>query len=315
MKREFKVFEIIQPIGMFATLSYCALLAKACEEKGIEPYILATSPFYLSPSRGSDWFGYFFGHNRLQLTSGDIAKLRQDNQLFVVRSRSEINEFARGGASQEISNEFSRFSEATRLFKKYFYIKEPVLDCVQKFVELNFDKKGQLGIHYRGTDHYHEYKFVEYISLLNAVSDHFGEFNSVFVATDEQKFLDFTVSYMRNKRIVTFLPSSPSSPHTMDEGDNYKKGFHALADCLLLSRCQAMIKTPSALSTWSRVFGENIDLVLVGKPYSNPWKHVSPWYNLNGLGYFPESLLYRWDAKSMADNRVIKIIAAPQRPT
>ena len=91
----------------------------------------------------------------------------------------------------------------------------------------------------------------------------------------------------------------------------YKKGLHALVDCLLLSRCDALIKTPSALSTWSRVFGEDMDLVLVGKPYSNPWKHVSPWYNLDGLGYFPESLLYRWDAASMADNRVIKIIADP----
>ena len=52
-----------------------------------------------------------------------------------------------------------------------------------------------------------------------------------------------------------------------------------------------------------------MNLVLVGKPYSNPWKNY--WSNLDGLGFFPESLLYRWDAASMTENRVIKIVAAP----
>ena len=68
----------------------------------------------------------------------------------------------------------------------------------------------------------------------------------------------------------------PPKPHRIDQGDNYRKGFHALADCLLLSRCQALVKTPSALSTWSKVFGPHLNLVLVGKPYSNPWKTLGP---------------------------------------
>ena len=55
-----------------------------------------------------------------------------------------------------------------------------------------------------------------------------------------------------------------------------------------------------------------MNLVLVGKPYSNPWKNS--WSNLDGLGFFPESLLYRWDAASMTENRVIKIVAAPPKP-
>lgn len=77
MKSEVQVFEIVQSIGMFATLSYCALLAKACEEKGKEPYIVASSRCYLSPTRGKDWFGYFFGHKRIELTEHDIAVLRR----------------------------------------------------------------------------------------------------------------------------------------------------------------------------------------------------------------------------------------------
>ena len=311
MKSGFQVFDIVQPIGMFATLTYCALLAKACEEKGIEPYIVASSPYYLSPGRGNDWFDYFFAHNRIQLTSQDVAALRRDNHVVVIRERNHINEFARGLSDREISNDFSCFSEATRLFGKYFHIEPHMSNYVGEFVARNFDSTGQLGIHYRGTDHHHEYEFVEKVSLLDAVSEHFGKYRSIFIATDEQEFLDFARSHMRDKRIITLMPAPPKS-HRIDEGDNYQKGFRALADCLLLSRCQALVKTPSALSTWSKVFGPDMDVVLVGKPYSNPYKRR--WSNLKGLGYFPESLLYRWDSATMAQNRVIKIIAKRPRP-
>jgi hypothetical protein len=308
MKSEVQVFEITQPIGMFATLSHCALLAKACEEKGIEPYIVASSPLYLSPARGNDWFSYFFGHKRIELTEHDIAALRKEGRILVIRDRNQINEFARGLATHEISNEFSKFSEAARLFGKYFRVNSHVLASVAEFIERNFDRCGQLGMHYRGTDHFHEYKFIDQQLMVDAATEHFPEYESIFIATDEKRFLDLVRSHMPGKRIVTFMPEPPK-PHTIDQGDNYRKGSHALADCLLLSRCHALVKTPSALSTWSKVLGPDLNLVLVGKPYSNPWK--SSWSNLDGLGFFPESLLYRWDAASMTENRVIKIIAPP----
>jgi hypothetical protein len=310
MNHEFQVFEITQSIGMFATLSYCVLLAKACEEKGIEPYIMVSSPFYVSPARGSDWFSYFFGHKRLQLSAADIAALRRENKIVLVQSRAHINLYARGAITREISNDVLQFSEATRLFDKYFFIKTEVLDHIQQFVESQFNSEGQLGIHFRGTDHYHEYEFVDYVVVTGAASEYFPQFRSIFVATDEQKFVAYARAQMPDKNIITFSQSDPS-PHIEDLGDNYGKGFHALADCLLLSRCQALVKTPSALSAWSKVFGTDMDVVLVGKPHPNPWKHLKPWYNLNGLGYFPESLLYRGDADTMAENRVIKIIVDP----
>ena len=173
MKSEVQVFEIVQRIGMFATLSYCALLAKACEEKGIEPYIIVSSPFYLSPTRGNDWFGYFFGHKRIELSERDIAALRKEGRIVVIRDRKQINKFARGMATHEMSNEFSKFSEATRLFGKYFYVKSHMFDCVGEFIERNFDRSGQLGIHYRGTDHYREYEFVDQRLMVDAATEHF----------------------------------------------------------------------------------------------------------------------------------------------
>jgi len=313
MTPELLVFDVVQPIGMFATLSYGVLLAKACEEKGIEPYIIASSPYYQSPSVGSDWFSNFFGHKRLQLSDGDIAALRAGNRVLPVQSRAQINHFARGSISREISNDISKLSEAARLFDKYFFIREHVLDDIEQFFKLHFDSEDQLGIHFRGTDHISESEFVDYRRVTDAALEYFSQFRTIFVATDDEKFLSMVRTQLRNKNIITFRPDTPSFHQTI-EADNYQKGFHALADCLLLSRCQALIKTSSALSAWSKVFGGDLEVVLVGKPFSNPWKHVEPWYNLSGLGFFPETLLYHWDADTMKENRVIKILAEPPAP-
>jgi hypothetical protein len=132
----------------------------------------------------------------------------------------------------------------------------------------------------------------------------------VFNATDEQEFLTYARSHLPARKIITFAQTA-SVFHKADQGDNYDKAFHALADCLLLSRCRALVKTPSALSAWSKVFGADMDVVLVGKPYPDPWRFRNPWSSLKGLGYFPETHLYRWEAAEMRRNRVIAILAEP----
>src|SRR4029450_6672679 len=98
----------------------------------------------------------------------------------------------------------------------------------------------------------------------------------IFIATDEPQFVEYVRSLLPGKQLIVFRPE-PVEHHTRDSGDNYHKGFHAVVDCLLLSGCQALIKTPSALSAWSKLFGPDLDLVLVGKPVANAWKHVAPW--------------------------------------
>ena len=55
--------------------------------------------------------------------------------------------------------------------------------------------------------------------------------------------------------------------HFEDMDDNYTKGLDAIVDCLLLSRCNLLIKTPSQLSAWSKVFNLDLKLVLMGQPY------------------------------------------------
>jgi hypothetical protein len=59
---------------------------------------------------------------------------------------------------------------------------------------------------------------------------------------------------------------------------NYRKGEEALINCLLLSRCSALIRTTSFLSAWASIFNPALPIVLLNAPYAK-----SPWY--------PEKLL------------------------
>ncbi|MEO8481097.1 MAG: hypothetical protein ABI634_02735 [Acidobacteriota bacterium] len=306
----FQVFDVAQDVGMFATVTYCALLAKACEEQGIEPFITVSSPHYRSLRLGPNWFRYFFGHKRLQISDDDLETLRTEGRVLTIRDRGGINLFARGVIDCEITNDLDAFSEATRLFDKYFAVHPAILERVDAFAGAHLTAGPVLGIHFRGTDHHREYAVVDYGAVTSAVDRYFPDHESVFLTTDEAAFVDFARAHLPGRRIVT--PRATVQPqHRVDQGDNYNKGLDALTDCLLLSRCQALVKTPSALSAWAKAFNPSMEVVLVGKPYQNPWKHVVPWVNLTGLGYFPESLLYRWDAETMAVNRVLAILAEP----
>jgi hypothetical protein len=310
MSQTFQVFDVAQDVGMFATVTYCALLAKACEEQDVEPFITVSSPHYRSPSRGENWFGYFFDHRRLQLSDADLDALRKDGRVVTIRDRGGVNLFARGAVDREITNDMARFAEATRLFNTYFSVRSEVLEQVDAFADAFMTPSPVLGVHFRGTDHHREYRVVDYTTVTTAVEQCFPRHETVFVTTDEQDFVDFARAHLPGRRIIT--PRAFVQPqHRIDLGDNYEKGLQALTDCLLLSRCDALVKTPSALSAWAKAYNPSMDLVLVGKPYQNPWKQLVPWVNLTGLGYFPESLLYRWDAETMAENRVLAILADP----
>ena len=53
------------------------------------------------------------------------------------------------------------------------------------------------------------------------------------------------------------------------EGDNYLKGKDALINCLLLSRCDIVIRTTSFLSAWAYIFNPKLELILLNKPYDS----------------------------------------------
>ena len=52
-------------------------------------------------------------------------------------------------------------------------------------------------------------------------------------------------------------------------GDNYIKGKEALINCLLLSRCNVLIRTASFLSAWSSFFNPKFPVIMLNTPYEH----------------------------------------------
>jgi hypothetical protein len=131
-----------------------------------------------------------------------------------------------------------------------------------------------LGVHFRGTDKGSEAPPVSPDQCRHAISrylkDH-PEVDCIFVASDESQF----IRYMQDE-----FPSIPvcfcddqrsdgklAVHNPAFGGDNYKKGREALVNCMLLSRCSALIRTASTLSGWASVFNPQLPVFLLNQPY------------------------------------------------
>ncbi len=158
------------------------------------------------------------------------------------------------------------------LIDKYIRVKPHIQDKVDAFVRSNFEGLHLVGVHYRGTDKKTEAPLVPYDTCCAAITAALAAAGSdeyrVFVASDEQTFVDF----MKNAfpgRVLTWetvrsLDGTPTH-HRME--NNFKKGEDALIDCLLLSRCSQLVRTSSNLSLCSTYFNPHIPVIALNEDY------------------------------------------------
>ncbi len=319
MERCPEIFEIEEPIGLFATLYYVVAIVRACEERGVEPRIVATSLLYADPERGSDWLAYHFDRR------GDEAPAPAATPRHRIRTRRNLNRILRGRPDLDIQNEFRDVREAGLYFDKYLRIKPEILQAARAYAAEHFQGK-TLGIHWRGTDKpLDEADPISRETIVGAVTRHGADCETIFIATDEPAFTEDIRKAFPDRRVVSF--SAPTGRCFQDElDDNYRKGREALLDCLLLASCDLLIKTPSALSAWSKVFNPDLPVVLVGRPYKEHHRRRLQFLGikvrlrtrfarpLRLLGFYPESALYDPDERAMARNGVLEIVPESDAP-
>ena len=148
--------------------------------------------------------------------------------------------------------------KANEILSKYIKINDDIIDKVDLIYNKLFDKNDYIiGCHIRGTDKKSHiggnkigpneyYKYIDYllkqhknakIFLATDDCEYFTEFIDVY--KDRVKYYDDVVRSEKN----AFLDSSIK--------DNYKKGEDVLIDCLLLSKCDFLLKCSSAVSEFS----------------------------------------------------------------
>jgi hypothetical protein len=239
-----------------------------CETYNLTPYIQLTGSNYRSPQLGKDYFAYFF--ENIKLSEEDKLKIK--NKKIRISKISDISQL---GLPENYDLKLT-IPNAAGLVAKYIGIKEDVIDEVNSFCTAYFGNN-VLGLHYRGTDKKGEAPRVDWEKVTRNVQ-HYLKNSSltdcVFISSDEidfihhiekrlnQEFPRVSVIY-RNDR---YRSHDGRSLHLRFGGDNYHKGRDALVNCLLLSRCDVLMKTASILSAWSKLFNLELPVIMLNEP-------------------------------------------------
>jgi len=212
---------------------------------------------YFSKEKGPNWWSYYFEPIALgNIRKAKIKRISQD----------EMSGFCWKGG-RVISR-----SRARKLMNKYIKIKPEIHQIVNEFVHSYFDSYFVVGIHYRGTDKFIEAApYVSYekvASQLDSILKECNQPTKIFVATDEQRFLDFMKIRYESKLIYqNIYRSVGNEPLHFTHHDKYKNGLDAVVDCLLLSRCHVLLKTASNLSAFSQMFNPSLYVVNLSLEY------------------------------------------------
>jgi hypothetical protein len=285
-------FKITQStVGHFGLLTHCVLIAKACLENDVEPYFFIASDLWQRKGLAQNAFTYYYAHRRLskaQMSEADADVIQ--NRCVIIKNRYSINRYWRGDKHQEVMNELRTLSEGRKLFERYIVIRPAMKRIAEAFESNHFAEKPVLGLHFRGKDKQRdETDPIEFERIYQVVKANMARgYKRIFLATDERDFFDWMMSTELWPFIVCRSKPSTQLPHYLDVTDNFRKGADALIDALLLARCDLVVKTPSLLSAWSKVFNPNLKLALVGRPYNAAYGETT----LNGYGYWPERCFY-----------------------
>jgi hypothetical protein len=189
------------------------------------------------------------------------------------------------------------FAEANRIWNKYFVISDDILSKIPEF-----DGSKTLGIHYRGTD-----KNVQYNETNNVTQDEFidividyvsnNDVKYVYCCSDEASFINnlknripsniTAIEYIRASTAENIALHRLTASAFIDKHLKDNLTISAFVDMLALSRCHTVLKTNSALSSFSKIINPGLQLYTVGamkekwfptglvKPYETKTKEIN----------------------------------------
>ena len=146
---------------------------------------------------------------------------------------------------------------------------------VETFIAEKMHGRRVLGVHFRGTDKKVEAERVRWEQVSEIVQrylEHNPSYNCLFVASDEARFITFMERTFASLPVVShddrFRSTTGEPFHTDDHGaSNYLKAEEALINCLLLARCETLIRTTSFLSAWASIFNPELNIILLNRPF------------------------------------------------
>ncbi len=231
--------------GMFSVFNDVLALVKIYDRgdyRGIR-VDFGSKGLYYDARRGENWWGYY-------CEPVDYGLVSDPEEVFGDVPFSKRRE----------AEWYTKREEARALISKYIRFKPHILEEARAFEEENFEGCYMIGVHYRGTDKMKEEASVYYPhELYRFVMDKVRQLKRkdyrIFLATDDAGVVNLFASAFSGR--VCYLEGASRSssrgkpPHLLPHPDRYELGKEAILDCLLLSRCDLLVRTSSNLSLWS----------------------------------------------------------------
>lgn len=241
--------------GMFAEFASVLGALKSFEQgKFAGLHINFIDGCYLEPAFGPNWWEYYFEPIRIGNTNAEKQECSLEKYINLAHSGFGMDRH-----------------EANSLINRYIHLKPEIENEIKTFIKKKFKDHFVIGLHFRGTDKIQEHPRVSYRETYHHLKDLIDNLSheqkkklKIYVATDEQQFLEYLQNKLPNKLIYNDFVRSPDTTTPLHYANNffsnnYQKGREGLVDCLLLSRCHILLRPNGSCFSWaSTLFNPNL---------------------------------------------------------
>jgi hypothetical protein len=187
--------------------------------------------------------------------------------------KKEMNLVSIRGHRHVLGNDWESLSV---LWHSYFLVPDRITQRSDDIGSLS----DAVGVHYRGNDKQtalwdtNPVSPDEYLAIIRQFLRERPEFRRIFLATDDANFFEFLKKNIPFEVInlgdVSFH-KEPTSPEVADT-----KTDRAMLDCVLLSRCGAVLLTSSALPSFAKILNTNLEIYRIAA--SKIFKKNAPYF-------------------------------------
>lgn len=257
------VIEIRAYSGFFSVMQIVLCILLYCEERHLTPLITARGGNYGDAQGKIDWLTELFENVAL----ADVPSARRRLRTSLVSDLGDLG-FRRYEAALKLER-------ASKLFLSNYCPTASIRAEVDGICERLGIGASTLGVHFRGTDKQFEAHtigpeaFCRLVERTLADSPHL---TNIFVSSDEQAFLDFFANWGFTAPVnvaPAALLAMGGKPVHFSGHPGLAIGREALVASLLLANCGYLLKTPSYLSAWSKIFNPALPVKLVVPPRDN----------------------------------------------
>ena len=230
--------------GFFSLFFQVIGAIEFCEHAGHNLVVDFNTGYYLDTNKGMNWWRYYFETDQYSYTDRNAQRHRIDDDIV-------LKTFSIYGRNLGTKVGHAITAQIT--------INPDITEYISNFVSQNFTSGYTIGVHYRGTDKVEgstkESIRIPYSNILKHL-EQYPSSSMIFVATDEESFLEEMKQHFTERVIyIDALRSTNDDPiFQSDDHSGFQKGKEALIECLLLSRCDILIRTDSNLSHACRFF-------------------------------------------------------------